>query len=542
MKHEDLNSQGGVGNPGWDSVQNVPFKRSQEVDKVEPKVPRFSLPKIEINHNYESDNYPKRRRKIIGLLDWKARQANLDSLDNPESEASKQLAALVDSPDNHNLNPAIEKSVLYDIKDGVISPLDEKWATLQIKTPIDLEGPERTLENLTNKYERRLLTRFSGIGYKNLERIDKKIVQDLIDKYPYPENLEHNIKIFIRDVETLDGAPRAKGYKEAQTSFMQKIYGERYECYKDFKELHKEAQALPPTPNRLDRLPKNIGFASISRSALKDIQGQLARKSHNDEEYQNALLEAVLKNSNKDKSFSEDSILIDENKELYGIFDGSSDSENDRASAKLANRLVNTLTDRYRTSSGRNLASILTLASGRLVRARWNDQEVGTTTGILAKINEDEYGSRMLSYANAGDSQIFIVHQDGKALPLIQNEDQTNYLGANPNRKYNNAGIMYQDNKTGRTDNVTEFGDYPLEQGDRIVLCSGGMIGDENVGLISSDKLGFLVSNTDTPTMAADAILTGVQKEENRFVIVADAYPNEETKFGSFLDRFFKRD
>ena len=484
----------------------------------------------------------RHRRKLLQIFNWKAGQANLD-LSNPNSVKSRQFSTLLKCKDLPELDLSTKESLLYDIKDGVIGKTDEKWLLEKIADPINLpnEGPDHILNSLTGKQEKRILASFSITGFDNYEQVDKASLNDFLTNYPTPIEFDEISTAFVKRSGDVNGAAKEAEYRKSMDSFKHKVYGKRYEYHQAFKELQREAANLPEDHEfRGEKLSENVGYASISRPIVKGIKGFFADfRSKNPGYPENDLVVAtrneILKHQNEAKEDSEDSVLINEEEGLYGIFDGAGGEEGGQAASRLASRIVNSLSKRFRFDKGEYLAGALTMAGAGLVRAKRNGEKVGITTGSLVKVITKADGSKEMAYAHAGDSRIYIVHADGTTSQITRDEgfahQISNYLGMNERaRSYNDAGVLTKDKNTGSDKNVEQYGAVPLQRGDRIVLCSDGITGDKGSDLMSPAEIGHYVHNAKTCRGAAENLLGYARKTDDRSVIVVNPFESEKPK------------
>lgn len=215
-----------------------------------------------------------------------------------------------------------------------------------------------------------------------------------------------------------------------------------------------------------------------------------------------------------DKS-CQDSLMINPDLAIFGVFDGVGGSANGRLASEMASDYIYWLSNPERKtlstekqerndfSTGEQLAAALDDAS------RYVSENVkgGTTTASLARI-VNRGDKKYLCFAQVGDSRIYIVDKNGKAKMVTRDEGYghwiTNSLGG----------------KTARDKTCKQYGDIPLEPGSRIVICTDGITGDYEPDLMSDETIGRIVSEAQSPQEACIKLVKDASKIDDRTVIV----------------------
>lgn len=569
MRYESLGngSQDNSGDSGWESLSAVPFHevgREQATDAEKnpledskhywaPEMysdyaaPQAQREKIAVSKeelkNYEQVTDAKSRMKVLNFLQWRGMQTRMDD-SNPKfrSEFSEIIGS--DNPDA--MSAESEEALLYDIRDKVYGVNEERFLLEHIASPDKQEGEAAVLNSLSSRHERRFLGEFTKAGFDGYNNLREENIREFMNKYPTPVDFVKDMRLFVGDITSLNGAQKGAEYQVAAESFMNKMYGKRYKYYKQFEELRAEAEALPDTYEKMEQEPPHgVGIATVARGTVRAIRDFIAKNAEGltNTEFVQRLRSEMLAYRREGIGECQDSVLVNAERRLYGIFDGAGGIEGGQAASRLASRVTNSLAREYLLGDARQLADVLTIAGAKIVSAERNGRQVGATTGVLAQIVDKDDGTRGVAFASAGDSRLYVVHADGSAEQITQDEGHenviSNYLGPSPSRVYDDAGYLQHDTATGVNRNVTQYGEHGLVRGDRIVICSDGITGDRGSDLMSAEELGYYVANSKTPQDAAENLLGFARKLDDRSVVVVDAYPNDSSVVDGFLKKFF---
>ena len=186
---------------------------------------------------------------------------------------------------------------------------------------------------------------------------------------------------------------------------------------------------------------------------------------------------------------------------VFAVFDGVSDGPDGAKASAIARDVVEGF-DFESTGSSvpveRQLQTCLNNASAIIA----SQPEQNRTTAVLAKIIE-ENSQKYICYASAGDSRLYIVDQNGNATQITKDEGEGNKI-------FNMLGSGSR--------GVTQTGRLPLLSGDRIVLCTDGITGDNNDDCMPVWMLSRIVNLY--PTDPAAMLVRQARKDDDKTVIV----------------------
>jgi hypothetical protein len=197
----------------------------------------------------------------------------------------------------------------------------------------------------------------------------------------------------------------------------------------------------------------------------------------------------------------EDTILRNDGLELFGLFDGQGELGDNAASASAA--AAEAIEEAYiarRGISPSNAFASAEDAQRALAQAKRKVAESGGhTTAAVVKI-ENIDGSPHLVWANAG-GRIYIDRADGSSLAELSLPDQ-------------------HDNPI-NTSELDDCGTAKLTGGDRIVLCTSGILGDGVTASMTPEEFGLAV-NTGGTQASADRFVELSRVHKDKSVIVVD--------------------
>jgi protein phosphatase len=198
----------------------------------------------------------------------------------------------------------------------------------------------------------------------------------------------------------------------------------------------------------------------------------------------------------------EDSVMSRPDKALFGVFDGAGGMGHGRDASSFAAEALANISDNYDINSAQDLADSL-----RLVQRNMAQRGVeGMTTATVAKLlrRQDGYYA---AYVSVGDSRMYLVHEDGTADLITQDEGFENQITNCLSSGYGYSGVK-------------QFGEVKLRRGDKIVLCSDGITGDKGSDLMSEAELGSIVARSTSSEDASKNLITGARKRDDRTALV----------------------
>ena len=454
-------------------------------------------------------------------------------LDDKERQERKIISALAYGSDGHIKASVLEApdveppksawdKVLDGLADGSI-PASQKYELISsVAAPTQHEnGPAEVDSSLDNIRERRILGFMSaGVeGYQNVQSVGSENVSDFVSRYPTPIEFDRQSKPFLDLIERDNGPEKRKMYESAMESFKHKVYGEQYEYWQRLQELEAAASARQSTKSGESQratsdtvnpaFPDVAGKAEIERSSewvagAKGFQ-QLSRGQVERGFSQEDMYKAGLWADEK----CEDALLIDAENALFGVFDGAGGESGGGSASRLAVDEIKRLSSdsKYPLNSGNALADILNRTNDLIAESN----SAGYTTAVLTKLIDGSIrdGQGRLAYASVGDSRMYIVSRDGEVRQVTRDEGHDHVLT-------NALGIA----RKGSESRARQYGEIPIRDGDRLVLCTDGITGDVGDELMSAEEIGDIVQKAYNPQNAATALTAQARKKDDRTVFV----------------------
>ena len=393
---------------------------------------------------------------------------------------------------------------LNRLTEGQITPENERDLLNAIESPVARDGVELVMDSLQSKHKLRILGQITrgDEGFSNWYNLDQDDLANFLAKYPLPMDFEDDSARFLSDIESNNSREKRLEYEQAMRDFKKKIYGKRQEYWERLKELHNEADArqrLDPNINR----PRDPNFFQRLGSKIMELIAWFPGSHAEAQISKYTLTGGILRPGEKDPC--QDSMFADSKKGIYGVFDGVGGGVNGSEASQAAARAIAEWSTVPQLSkaycSGQYLAEVLDWANDRVCREGGG----GQTTASLVKIGKKD-GRKYLSFAQVGDSRVYVVNKLGRAYLLTRDEGFENYIT-------NSLGASY-----GKT--CKQYSSIWLEPGDRVVVCSDGITGDRQPDLMSDETIGAIVSKAESPRQACEELLRRATKIDDRSVIV----------------------
>jgi len=422
---------------------------------------------------------------------------------------------------------------------GQISEAQKRDFIDHINGPLVGHTSAEVHDRLNDKHEKRILAALGGRGFEHWQYTAGGDVEDLLKKYPSPFDFQPDATAFVDVIRRNNGDEKGDQYAASLDTLMTKIYGKKYEYFKQLDELDKEA-----TERHRAQVAPDLGHAAYARTRRRRVQNremssdylvadvaqnenfareasknaeqernqewmpgragsyQISRRQTRTEIINRATIDQGLRADDK----CEDSLYVDEHLRVYGVFDGVGGEVGGRQASQLASRTVGGLMHEETVRSGFDLARILNKTNEKIV----NTPDIGKTTAVLARMVE-QGGQKYLAYASVGDSRIYVVNAHGDARQVTRDEGEGRFV-------FNILG-----DGDDPTDTVRQYGEIPLTPGDRVVLCSDGITGDYGDDLMSDSQLGSIVSQARSPLDAAKNLISAARKKDDRTAVVFGA-------------------
>ena len=439
--------------------------------------------------------------------------ADMETLD-AERQQRKIITAFLYGKNGHpngiNLNefeaPPMPKGgrdiFLDSLAKGYIPLESERELLSMIKDPVSRKGLEKVKEAIQSKHELRILGQMTHgeLGFLHFGNLNSQDLGLFLEKYPLPMDFEKVSAEFLSAIELGNGKEKRLEYEQSMRDFKKKIYGKRQEYWERLKELHYEADTRQKFDQNTNR--SRNSFQSLGNRIMETIAWLPG--SHAEAQISKyTLTGGILRPGEKDPC--QDSMFADSKTGIYGVFDGVGGAVNGSRASQAAARAIAEWSTTPQLSkaycSGQYLAGVLNQANDRVCREGGG----GQTTASLVKVGKKD-GRKYLSFAQVGDSRIYVVNKLGRAYLLTQDEGFENYIT-------NSLGASY-----GKR--CKQYNSIWLEPGDRVVVCSDGITGDRQPDLMSNETIGAIVSKAESPKQACEELLRRATKIDDRSVIV----------------------
>ena len=370
----------------------------------------------------------------------------------------------------------------------------------------NMESASNAIRGFSSHREYRILSDLTGVSEG---RLTGEEIMKIGKMFPTPYDFEGARKRYLDDIEKLNGVRKREQYEEAMDSFERCIYGQKYDCYKEFMQLNDE---IRDSAAERSEVPKMQDYRSMEQRYERELSHEWAPGDFSfcqvsrGQTADGSVTRSNLENGLWSDERCEDSYMAYSSKQIYGVFDGAGGMGNGRLASQTAMRKVRELCDGHQPDGCKDLASILNVADGAVVGAPGIGE--GCTTGVLAAVVKRE-GRHYLAYANVGDSRIYVVDKGGKATMITVDEGAGNVIdNALGGRKAEVGNCCKQ------------YDEIPLREGDRVVLCSDGITGDFGADLMSPEEIATIVSNSANASDASKNLVSAARKRDDRTAIV----------------------
>lgn len=203
----------------------------------------------------------------------------------------------------------------------------------------------------------------------------------------------------------------------------------------------------------------------------------------------------------------DDTTFVDAENGIFAVFDGASgEAGASRASGMAAEGMRDFVASRVPKNS-EDLGQILTALSGKISR----DEKAGFTTAVVGRFGVRD-GKRVLDYASAGDSRIYVVRRNGEVEQITEDEA----IGGN--RIWNGLGF--------KNFTMTKKGEVEVKKGDMVLFCSDGITGDTKKDEMSNEEIARIfrskAKNKNRAKAITHALVRRAKKIDDRTAIVVD--------------------
>ncbi len=396
-----------------------------------------------------------------------------------------------------------------------------------IDGPIDRHGAESVFRDVSGDTTRRILSEMSGRGFGNWQYTAANDVNAFIEKYPNPDNFLQAESAFMSVIRQRNSDEIVQQYEEGMEAFKKAVYGKKYEYFQQIQVLNAEAQEMARRERRTQKMGHNTARIAemmrrtespdtprVRRAARYEAERNMEWKPGEAKAFRisrRQTMTETVSRENIDRGLyvddtCQDSLYMNEGDQLFGVFDGAGGHSGGQIASRLACSSIGELSRGRNVQAGKDLAEILNRANDRIV----NSSEAGLTTAVLAKVVERN-GRKILAYASAGDSRIYVVGSNGVAHQITKDEGMGKFI-------FNSLG-----DKNDEPNPVKQFGEIALTPGDRVVLCSDGITGDYGDDLMSDAEMASIVRGARTPDDAAKNLVALARKKDDRTALVFGA-------------------
>lgn len=203
-----------------------------------------------------------------------------------------------------------------------------------------------------------------------------------------------------------------------------------------------------------------------------------------------------------------DTLLLDNNQQLYGVFDGvgpeprsgvAADITASTIKAFMLTKLIDSL-----DSAEDGLMEAMERAHS-VITDQFKKPPYGATTATVAKFVQ-ENGNTYLTWASVGDSRLYIKDPAGSLHQITQDEGDGRFLT-------NALGIDEY------FEGVLQHGTIQIDNGSDILLVTDGITGDYDEDILSPEEI-LQALNTPSAQAAAQQLLYISRKSDDKIAIV----------------------
>lgn len=393
-----------------------------------------------------------------------------------------------------------EGEVLRRIRQGEIGQKEYRQVVDNIMGPMDRRGGvEEVAEGLRTKHERRILAEMSERGFENWEGAGASELYQFRERFPSPVDFEEESEKFLEKILKSNTEEKYKEYKRAMSDFKMKVYGKKQEYFDQIKIMEDIAKAGASIGPRKERMTEQRRVEEMAEKKEKLIVSEVASCNISRLGLMSGRGELEM---NGEARESEDSMVVNKERGLFGVFDGAGGIKGGRLASQIAKRAAAGF-----LISGAKRAEDLALTLDQVSYEIEKTDEAGVTTGVLTQVVERE-GRKVLYYASVGDSRIYVVGTEVRQLTRDEGFE---------NKITNALGKLEGKSSWGRT---KQYGEYELKEGERVVLCSDGITGDFEKDRMSDRELGEIVREAETTEQAATRLAERAKKIDDRTAVV----------------------
>lgn len=205
---------------------------------------------------------------------------------------------------------------------------------------------------------------------------------------------------------------------------------------------------------------------------------------------------------------SEDCVLADIQKGVFGVFDGmGGGGGNPAAAASAAKNAVRVMLSDSAPSTESHLKNLM---RNSMARARSSVElrgQGGSTVGTAIKICLID-GAAVMGVAHAGDTRLFRYKKYGGSYEALTTDQS-------------DGNIVHNSLSPGTGDRLDEYKAYKLSIGDRLMLCSDGITGDWSRQFLSDAEF-MEAFKKERPQDCAETFYKLSKKDDDKSVVIID--------------------
>ena len=371
-----------------------------------------------------------------------------------------------------------------------------------------------------------ILGNFSDTGFDRYMETNSSSVATFLNRFPDAMSFDIEADRFLRSINNPNNSPQTVGeYYEAMTDFKNLMYGEEQKYLDQYKVMEQQAVRRKEELDR-QRLElvstyaeKQLTKLTVKKNRGEILKAQLVKEGEDvDPKFKNKMID--LKDEIED---NEDVTIAMMDEGVFAIFDGAGRTGNGREASRAAKAAVMRLKPELVTTAIQ-FAEMMEAANEAVMKTG------GMSTAVIAKVCKSPQGREYLAYASVGDSRLYILGKDGVIRQMTQDEGEGNTA-------WNILGMSKKDMEQVRStvgvSNLEQvclqFQDVWLNDGDRIIMCSDGITGDDLPDEAKGRKGDIMpieqvkeLASTRTTEQAAENLLLAAREIDDRTIIVFD--------------------
>ena len=371
-----------------------------------------------------------------------------------------------------------------------------------------------------------ILGNFSDTGFDRYMETNSSSVAVFLNRFPDAMSFDIEADRFLRSINNPNNSPQTVGeYYEAMTDFKILMYGEEQKFLDQYKVMEQQATRRRAEFDRWKvALVSTYAEKQLSKFTVKKYKGEIlkAQLLKEDEEPDPKFAHKMI-DMKQEIEDSEDVTIALPEEGVFALFDGAGRTGNGREASRAARSAV-MKAEPWKMMSAVQFAQMLEDVNEEVIKTG------GMSTVVIAKVSKGEGGREYLSFASIGDSRLYIIGKDGVMRQMTQDEGEGTTV-------WNILGVGAKDRQQIRetlgiadTERIClQYQDVWLNDGDRVIICSDGINGDDEPEPEKGKKGDIMpieqmkqLASTRTTEQAAENLLLAAREIDDRTVIVFD--------------------